>query len=115
MPDDSDLFPLLGLLLDAGLRAGRDGTAYAERIGDLLGLDSWCGAEAAERALRAALGLEACGDPVGTVTDLRTQSPRTVTRDGKHLVIPALRLDAVGAALLRTIINNEAADLEASS
>lgn len=111
MADHYDPVPDLALLLDAGLRAGRDGTAYAERIADRLGLDSWCGAEAAERALREALGLKACGDPVGTVTDLSSQSPRTVTRDGRHLVIPALRLDAEGCAVLRQIINGEMPDL----
>ena len=65
-------------------------------------------------------GLEGCGDwcgadPAGTVTDLRSGAPVTVWRDGDCLVIPALRLDAEGCALLRTIINNEIADLEASS
>jgi len=53
------------------------------------------------------------GDPVGTVTDLRTQEPRTVTRDGEFLVIPALRLDAAGCELLRKILVGEAPDLAA--
>jgi hypothetical protein len=60
-------------------------------------------------------GLEGCaedcgeaeGDPAGTVTDLRSQEPRTVTRDGGELVIPALRLDAAGCELLRKILVNE--------
>jgi len=41
------------------------------------------------------------GDPVGTVTDLRTQEPRT------------LRLDAAGCELLRKILVGEAPDLAA--
>jgi hypothetical protein len=55
---------------------------------------------------------EAAGDPVGTVTDLRSQEPRTVTRDGRCLTIPALRLDAAGCKLLRRIINDELVELE---
>ena len=55
-----------------------------------------------------------CGaDPVGTVTDQRTQVPATVWRDGGHLLIPALRLDAEGCALLRTIINGAMSELAA--
>jgi len=59
MADNYDLVPDLGKLLDAALRAERDGTVYAERIADRLGLDSWAGPEAAERALREALGAPA--------------------------------------------------------
>jgi hypothetical protein len=47
------------------------------------------------------------GDPVGTVTDLRTGEPRTVARNGGALVLPALRLDAEGCRVLRQIIGNE--------
>lgn len=56
---------------------------------------------------------EDCGEavPVGTVTDLTAQAPKTVWRDGSHLVIPAIRLDAEGCKLLRTIINGELPDM----
>ena len=62
--------------------------------------------------LRAGSG-EAPGEPAGTVMDLRTQEPRTVTRDGGCLVIPAVRLDAAGCELLRKILVGEALDLAA--
>ncbi len=54
---------------------------------------------------------EAAGDPAGTLIDLRSGEPRTVFRDGDCLVIPALRLDAEGCALLRTIVNDTLPDL----
>lgn len=45
--------------------------------------------------------------PVGTVADLLTDNPKTITRDWDTLVLPALRLDAEGCRVLRQIINNE--------
>jgi hypothetical protein len=51
--------------------------------------------------------------PVGTVTDLDTQAPRTIRRDRDHLLIPELRLDAEGCKLLRGIINDELLNLAA--
>lgn len=59
MTDDHGILPLLGSLLDAGLRAGHDSPAYAGRIAELIGLDPEAGPEAAEKALRAPLGLAA--------------------------------------------------------
>lgn len=57
MTDTYDLYPDLARLLDAALRAGRDGAEYAERIAGRLGLDPGGGPEAAERLLREALGV----------------------------------------------------------
>lgn len=60
MTDTYDVLPDLALLLDAALRYGRDSWAYAERIAEAIGLDADAGPEAAENALRGALGLKAC-------------------------------------------------------
>jgi hypothetical protein len=49
--------------------------------------------------------------PVGTVTDLHTQGPRTILRDWDHLLIPELRLDAEGCEHLRKILVGEALNL----
>lgn len=115
MADHYDPVPDLARLLDAALRTYGSALPYVDRLAEGLGLESSAGPETAERLLLESLGLKACGDPVGTVTDLQSQSPRTVTRDGRHLVIPALRLDAEGCAVLRQIINNEAAELAAGA
>jgi hypothetical protein len=55
MTDSYDPVPDLALLLDAGLRAGRDGAIYAERIGERLGIDPDGGWRAAEDKLRTVL------------------------------------------------------------
>ena len=107
----TDLGPLLAAVLNYDMTSAAH---YAGRLAVRTGIctDDSAGVIAGE--LRKALGLAANGgDPVGTVTDLRTQEPRTVTRDGKHLVIPALRLDAAGCELLRKILVGEAPDLAA--
>jgi hypothetical protein len=57
MTEEYDPFPDLARLLDAALRAGRDGAAYAERIAGRLGVDPGAGPEAAEKVLREALGV----------------------------------------------------------
>ena len=75
VPDGYDPLPDLALLLDAALRAGRAGAVHAELIAERLGHDPDAGPEAAERALRRAIGLPGaceavtakrgvvCGDP----------------------------------------------------
>lgn len=45
--------------------------------------------------------------PVGTVTDLDGNAPRTVLRNWDTLRIPAMRIDAKGLETLRQILNNE--------
>jgi hypothetical protein len=49
--------------------------------------------------------------PVGTVMDLDAQAPRTIRRDWDHLLIPELRLDAAGRAILRAILSDAEPDL----
>jgi hypothetical protein len=44
---------------------------------------------------------------VGTVMNLDSDSPVTVLRDWDTLVIPSMRIDAGGLAVLRQILNNE--------
>jgi len=52
--------PDLALLLDAARRAGWGALPYVDRLTERLGLESSGGPEAAEKALREALGLKAC-------------------------------------------------------
>lgn len=103
-------------LVSAALRYGHPGMEEELYPAALrLGLGPDATPETAERALKEILGLRSCrctiddapGDPAGTLTDLRSGEPRTVFRDGDCLVIPALRLDAEGCRLLRTIVSNE--------
>ncbi len=68
MADGYDPVPDLALLLDAALRAGRDGAAYAERIAERTGLDADAGPEAAERMLRTVLGLTPAGPRMQTLS-----------------------------------------------
>jgi hypothetical protein len=77
VPDGYDPLPDLALLLDAALRAGRAGAVHAEMIAERIGPEAYAGPEAAERALRRAIGLPGaceavtakrgtiCGDPAG--------------------------------------------------
>ena len=113
MADNRGILPLLGKLLNAALYGRHDTIAYGGQVAEIIGLGEDGGPEAAERLLGRTLA-QVPGDPAGTVTDLASGEPRTVTRDGGCLVIPALRLDADGCAALRQVINNEIADLAAA-
>ncbi len=112
MADKYDPVPDLAKMLAAGIGYRTDVIAYADRISERLGLGEDDSAEVIAEVLRKALGPDVPqGDPAGTVMDLESRDPRTVTRDRDRLVIPRLRLDAEGCRVLRTIINNELADL----
>ena len=107
----------LGNLVVTGLNYRNDTYHWASRIAERLGIGEDDYAETVAEVLRKALGLdrteERQGVPAGTVMDLGAGYPRTVLRDGSQLLIPELRLDPAGCAVLRQIINNEIADLAA--
>lgn len=62
MAERYDPLPDLALLLDEALRAGWYPLAYVERLADGLGLEACPGPEAAEKALREALGAAGKGE-----------------------------------------------------